>query len=216
MKQYPYALFDMDGTLVDSMTYWRTAPIVLTEQVTGPLPEARRAALIGARTYGEAERILASWGIHMDRAEMTERANRLMGEHYQNDVLPKRGAIPLLEELKKQGTNMAVLTLTPHREAELCLERTGLAPYFSFVMTPEDNPTGHGKEEPGIFRLALQKMGCDDPAKCAFYEDSYYAIRTAHALGMPIFAVADKWAEAEKELILPLCEEWLDLDAEKR
>ncbi len=212
IKPFAYALFDMDGTLVDSMTYWRYAPAELAARLFGDIGEERVAALVATRTYGEIERLFAAWGFSLSRVALIRGCEEIMAEHYRRDVKARAGALPLLKSLGAAGTRMGIITLTPHREAEICLSETGLSPFFSFVLTPQDTSSGKGKEDPEIFRIALQKLGCRHPSDCAFFEDSLYAVRTAHAMGFRVQAVRDKWAEQERDEIRALSENYLDLD----
>ena len=212
MTHKPYALFDLDGTLVDSMTYWRHAPAVLAERLLGGLDGERRRKSIDTVYYGDQARLFASWGLTLSKREIITACEDIMAEHYRRDVSPKAGTLAYLNRLRAQGVRMGIVTLTRHREAEICLDKTGLAPYFSFVLTPEDTEDGSGKEAPGIFALALGKLGCRDARDCAFYDDSLYALKTASALGFYTCAVKDAWAEGEREEVLSLCDAYLSLD----
>ena len=155
----PYALFDMDGTLVDSMGYWREMPLEYLAEV-GIRPDAEGLQhLTSARGYGEIIAYFASLGIHTTLPEMLRFVATHIARHYAEEVQVKPGVPALLESLRAAGCRMGVVTLTPHAGTSVCLTKTGLAPYFDFVLTPEDMPGGGGKEEPGIFEEALRRLG---------------------------------------------------------
>ena len=212
MTHLPFALFDMDGTLVDSMQYWRGAHIegltLAGYEVTDEMKEALRKVW----GYENLRELLATWGIHKTVETLKEEARMLLRRHYEVDVEAKPKVKALLEEMREQGVTMAVFTLTPHELVDICLEKTGLREYFSYVITTEDNPTGTGKESPEMFQVALDLIDCDAPQKCALFEDSYYSIRTGKELGMRVIGVDDVWqSQHQKEQMRDACYTILDL-----
>ena len=70
---------------------------------------------------------------------------------------------------------------------------------------------GGGKEAPGIFEEALRRFGGADPTECLLFEDSYYSIRTAAAMGFRVVGVEDAWAAFERDKIAAAVGEYLDL-----
>lgn len=207
------ALFDMDGTLVDSMGYWRTVHLELAETLKPDLTPEERAILTGVYTYPDIMRAFERVGLRdVTLEQVTAFMEDTMAAHYRRDVRVKPGAIACLEAHRAAGARMGIITMTPHREAEICLETTGIAPYFDFVLTPEDMPDHSCKETPAIFLAALRRLHCRRPGRCVYYEDSVYAIRTARRMGFYIRAVADPSAAANREEILRLADEYLDFD----
>lgn len=207
----PYALFDMDGTLVDSMGYWRRMPIeYLTARGIRPDAEGLRR-IETARGYDEVIAYFASLGISATMPDILRFVEAQMARHYRDEIRVKPGVPALLDTLRAAGCRMGIITLTPHAGAELCLSKTGLSPYFEFVLTPEDMPGQCGKEEPGIFEEGLRRLGCAAPGECLFFEDSYYAIKTAVAMGLRVVGVEDAWAAFERDRIAAAVGEYLDL-----
>ena len=212
MKHLPFALFDMDGTLVDSMQYWRGAHIEGLQLAGYELTEEKKEALLKVWGYENLRDLLASWGIHKTVEQLKEEARNLLKTHYERDIVAKAGTVALLEELKRQGVKMGVLTLTPHALVDICLAKTGLAPYFSCIVTTEDNPSGTGKEAKEIFQVALDAIGCDTPSQCAIYEDSFYSIRTAKEMGFYVVGVEDIWqSDRQKQYMADTCDTIISL-----
>ena len=207
----PYALFDMDGTLVDSMGYWREMPLEYLAEVGIRPDSAGLRTLETARGYGEILAYFASVGIPATLSDIIRFAEERMARHYTEDVRVKPGAPALIETLKGAGCRMGIITLTPHADAAICLAATGLAPYFEFVLTPEDMTGGGGKEAPGIFEEALRRFGGARPSECLLFEDSYYSIATASAMGFRVVGVEDAWAAFERDRIADSVVEYLDL-----
>ncbi len=198
MKHLPYALFDMDGTLVDSMTYWMLVPLEYAHTLMPDMTPEQQEQIYLNSTYSGMQELLSSWGVEITIPDLINTSAELMCAYYRDKIDLKRGVPAILEKLKANGTKMGIITMTPHRDVELCLARTGLDQYISFVLTPEDTTDGSGKEKPEIFGLALEKLGATSPQECMFFEDSLYAARTAHELGFYLVGVYDKWAESEE------------------
>ncbi len=202
MKHLPYALFDMDGTLVESMTYWAREPEMCCHQLYKESGAAcSQSAFVAfninvrkAVTYRDLLEALAEVGVQITERELARKTEESMLSHYENDIDVKPGVIPLLEELQAAGTKMGIVTMTPHYDVDACLKKTGLGKYFSFVLTPEDTSDGSGKEKPEIFDIALKKLGCRNASECMFFEDSYYAVYTAKNMGFYMIGVYDDWS----------------------
>ncbi len=198
MKQLPFALFDMDGTLVDSMGYWREAPLKYALEVFPDLTEEQKDMVRNTYTYEGMQALFATFGVEMTVDEVMHASEALMVEHYRDHIDAKPGVTALMEEFRARGVKMGLVTMTPHSEVDICLRRTGLDKYMSFALTPEDTSDGSGKEKPEIFGIALRKLGCGDPAECMFFEDSIYAASTAKKLGFYLVGVYDRWTDHEE------------------
>lgn len=209
----PYALFDLDGTLVDSMAHWKRLPLAFFASHGLSVNEAERNRLLASHGYGEILDFCRERGVNVTLPELMEFLHLHMVDAYEREIPLKAGALPLLHTLRDSDCKMGLITMTPHRDAEVCLARHGLSPFFSFVLTPEDMPDGSGKEEPEIFELALEKLGGARPGECLFFEDSLYAVETASKMGFRIMAVKDVSAAYARERIDALAEQTLDLDA---
>ena len=184
-----FAIFDMDGTLVDSMGYWQSLEreFLVSKGVTDNLEDILEQTK--PLTFPEA---VAFFSEHCELDGTPEQlANdilSLMEEHYRNDVTLKPGVIPYLDRLKEQGIPMCVASATPRHLVELCLEKLGLSHYFSFLLSCVD--VGAGKRQPDVFLEAARRLGAQ-PGETAVYEDSVYAVRTAHAAGFYVVAIHD-------------------------
>lgn len=194
-----YAIFDMDGTLVDSMGYWdelaaeylhsRGVQNVSDEllQRTAPLPMAETLALF-----------ICQFGLD-DTPERAQAAlQAIMEGHYRHDIALKPGVRAYLEQLARRGVQMCVVSATPEKLMELCLTRLGVRRYFRFVLSCES--VGAGKDRPDIYHAAAKRLGAEKPADAAVYEDSHVAACTARAAGYYTVGVydeseADRWDE---------------------
>ena len=184
-----FAIFDMDGTLVDSMQYWKqlgreyirgkgvTGEIDSVLQQTKPLTMAESSALFIREFHlkGTPEEIAA---------EMTA----VMDDHYRHDVPLKPGVRAYLSKLKQRGVTMCVASATAEPLVKLCLTRLGVADHFSFLLSCER--VGVGKNSPDVYLEAARQLGCA-PQEAAVFEDALYAAETAKKAGFYTVGIYD-------------------------
>lgn len=200
-----YAIFDMDGTLVDSMALWGRLGreylagrgiVCGTEDVlarTQPMTMAESAALFAAEFHlperpGEIE------------AEM----NAIMAAHYRRDIPLKAGVLGYLARLHGAGVRMCVASATAPALMEACLHRLGAARYFDFLLSCEE--VGAGKNRPDVFLKAAARLGAP-PCGTAVYEDSLFAAKTAAAAGFYTVAVYDDSCRQDWDELAALADE---------
>lgn len=184
-----FAIFDMDGTLVDSMGYWQSLEreFLTRKGVTDGLEDILERTK--PLTLPEAAALFSEYcDLDGTPEQLVEEVLALMEEHYQNDVAVKPGVFAYLDKLQAQGVTMCVASATPRHLVQLCLERLGLSRYFSFLLSCVD--VGAGKRHPDVFLEAAHRLGAD-PHETAVYEDAIYAVRTAHDAGFHVVAIHD-------------------------
>ena len=188
-----YAIFDMDGTLVDSMQYWdQVCCDFIREQ---NIYEEGLMETINPMTFEQMIDYLNDrFGLHLSADEMFGRMRELMREHYLHDVRIKPGVIRFLDRLAAQGIPMCVASTTPTYLIELCLERLDLRKYFTFALSAED--VGKGKTEPDIYLTAAQRLG-GKPEDTMVFEDAMQAGKTAKNAGFFVTAVYDEVSKFE-------------------
>lgn len=192
-----YAIFDVDGTLLDSMHIWDDAADLFLQKMGF---EARGDELF--RSYGYAKGIefmIENYGLDMTHEQVKAEINIILQDYYFNIPLAKPGVKEFLEKLKADGAKLAVATATERHLIERALERNGLLQYFdSFFTTFE---VGKRKHFPDIFYLAKESIGGDETT--VVFEDALYAIETAKKAGFPVIAIEDyaqaKWRDDIKK-----------------
>ena len=188
------AIFDMDGTLVDSLMIWD----VLWEQfgqrflgITGfhPSEEADKAVRT-MRFEVATEYIHKTYGMGRDGRDVFLAAEQLVTDFYKNDVKVKAGVIPFLEACKKARIPLCIASATDHGWLETAITVTGLVPYFDLILSCQD--VGVGKDRPDVYELALKKMGTPRGETWVF-EDSLVAIETARGAGLRTVGIYDRY-----------------------
>ena len=201
-----FCIFDMDGTLVDSMGYWRQLGREyllkkgISEERTDQVLEELQVMSI-PKAAVVFRQIL---GMSLTEEELIEEMQDLMECHYQNDVLLKPGILEYLEKLKGKNCRMCVATATHQRLARGCLKHLGIDQYFEFVLSCK--MLGVGKDKPDVYLHAAQQLG-SRPEETAVFEDVLYAAQTAKSAGFYTVAVWDQNAAHEWDSLLALADE---------
>lgn len=200
-----YAIFDMDGTLVDSMIFWeRLAAEFLASKGVKNIP-GDILEKIAPMTMTQSAALFASeFSLPGTAESIAAEMNEMMDEHYRRDIPLKEGVREYLEALHRKGTAMCVASATAEGLMEACLSRLGVRAYFRFLLSCES--VGAGKNKPDIYYEAAGRLG-SAPAETAVYEDALYAAETAKAAGFYLVGVYDQSAGAQWKKIEELSDE---------
>ena len=199
------AIFDMDGTLLDSMPIWEHfASEYLSAR--GILPPVGLDSAIATFTLGEAAVYLCDTFSLPETAEVIEAGLFATADALYDRVLPKPGVPELLSLLAEAGVPMAVATMTDRPTVERTLGRLGLLSHFSHIFTCTE--VGARKDTPVIYEAAREALGTRREETLVF-EDAWYAIKTAAEADFPVAAVYDgsrecRWESARRVAAIPV------------
>ena len=201
------AIFDMDGTLLDTMPYWRytTLEFMLHHQL--PVSDALLTRMFKTSSRRLVMQISDQNGLNLDKKAVVAEMEGYMNRHYLYDANLKCPSVPaFLEKLKGQGVRMCVATGSPREYARNGLRRLGLLDYFAFVT---DNYEGAlTKDKPEYFDALLERLGARRE-RCWVFEDALYAMRSAKASGLRVCAIEDDTQLAEREDIKALADVYI-------
>ena len=195
------AIFDMDGTLIDSLGFWDILWEKLGETYLGdksfrPDPVTERAVRTST-LYDAAAIIHRNCGIGESEESLFKTVDALLLWHYEENVEMKKGAIDFLEYLLSRGVRMCVATATAPHLLEVLMKKFGLKRFFPRVFSCND--VGHGKESPAVFDAAHAWLGGERETTFVF-EDSVVAVETAVKAGYKVVGVYDKYGFAEEKI----------------
>ncbi|MBQ2972926.1 MAG: HAD family phosphatase [Clostridia bacterium] len=191
------AIFDFDGTLFDSMFIWDTAGEIYLRSIGTEPEEDLRNELKTMSLLQSATYIRDKYAIPLTVEDIMNSINRTVEDFYFHTVQPKKGVATFLEQMKKQGVKICIATATDRYQVEAALKRCCMEHFFSEIFTCTD--VGHGKDEPFIFRKAMDYLGTTK-ADTVVFEDAYHAAKTAKEDGFVTVAVYDSHEEKQKEL----------------
>lgn len=191
------AIFDVDGTLLDSMFIWNTIGEDYLRSL-GYTPKENLAETFKTFSLEQAAAYYQSeYGVPLSTPEIVAGVNGMVEHFYMQDVKAKPGVRAFLQELKMRDVKMCIATATDAYLVEAALERCGILHYFSKIFTCAD--VGRSKNEPDIYRRAQEHLGTPK-AQTAVVEDAFHAARTAKKDGFPVIAVYDASEPQQREL----------------
>lgn len=200
------AIFDLDGTLIDSMQRWRTLASDYLISV-GAVPKDDLAMHLRLMPLEESFAFLKEdYRLSQSVSEIGDGCLRLLIDFYRESAALKEGVFDFLTQLKKNDVTMCVATASDRDGASLALERLGVLSMFDCIVTCAD--VGLGKESPLVYREALRRIGAEKERTLVF-EDTYGAAKVAHGDGFHIAGVYDA-AEARVSLMKEISDIYIE------
>ena len=191
------AIFDFDGTLVDSMFIWDTIGEDYLRSLGKEPHEDLKETFMTLTLEEAAEYYRTHYGVTLSVKEIVDGVNTMVEGIYRTRVALKQGVADFLAQLKENGARMCIATVTDRYLVEETLDRLGILQYFSEIFTCAE--VGYGKDKPIIYRKALEHL---DTAKNETYvfEDSLFALKTAKADGFTTVGVYDRHENRQDNL----------------
>lgn len=186
------AIFDADGTLLDSMGLWDTVgERYLRSLGISPAPGLRQI-LFPMSLSQCAAYLKEHYRLPLSCQAIEDGINQTILTFYQNQVQAKAGAADFLQSLRQRGVATYLATATDRTVITQGLARTGLLPLLDGLVTCGD--LGTDKNTPVIFDYARDQMGTATQDTWVF-EDAVHAARTACRAGYPVAGVADPYSD---------------------
>ena len=200
-------IFDVDGTLFDSMGAWHDSGYNVLKSL-GIDADKRIGDIFFSMTMDEViDYIKENFSVNESRDFLKNGIHNQVEYAYRNEIELKPGVMRILDWVKDSKIPATIATSTDRFLIEIGLARLGIEDYFDEIYTATE--VGKGKNYPDIFQLAMDKMGTK-PEETWLFEDGLYSMVTAKAYGMPVVGVYDKVSHDDQEAIKQVADIYLE------
>ena len=199
------AIFDLDGTLTDSMYIWNEAPKALVRRFGGTPPDNLAEDIKEMGRREASEYMVRRFHLPCTPEQVMDGVNDLVSGEYRDKVPMKPGADILLERLSFLGVPCGIATASEAFQARDAMVRLGLWKRFLFAFSALQYGS---KSKPDLYFAAARSLG-SPPERTVVFEDALHAARTAKEAGFLVAGVYDSSAEGDQEALREICDWYL-------
>lgn len=199
-------IFDVDGTLIDSMWIWRQVDIEFLNKRGIPLPERLQAEVEGMSYTETAIYFKARFDLPESLEEIKEEWRVMAEDYYRRHIKLKSGAKEFLKLLYDKGITIGIATSNSRELVDYMLANHGIRQYFSNIRTSCE--VDKGKPHPDVYLKVAEDMGIE-PKHCLVFEDTISGVMAAKSAGMKAFAVADEVSLESKDKLIEMTEGYI-------
>lgn len=194
------AIFDMDGTLLDSMYVWNSiGSDYLLERGITPHEDINKKFL-KLSLLQAAEYYISEYGITDSIEKIVTDINHSVENKYMTEVKPRTGIMTTLENFKNRGVKMCVATATDRYMVEAALKRNNMLDFFECILTCTEE--GCDKNVPDIYEKGSRILGAANNSEAMVFEDAPHAVVTAKKAGFIVGGIFDKsYKDFQKEIM---------------
>lgn len=200
-------IFDLDGTLVDSMWVWSQIDVDYLQMKGHSMPDDLRNEIEHLSFQQTAVYFKKRFNIDDSIKKILIDWHNMAFNHYSNNVKLKLGVKEFLDHLKSLNIKIALATSNSIPLLESCLKNNGIYAYFDSITTTDE--VTKGKNFPDVYLLAATKLGIN-PEDCLVFEDILPAMQGAKAANMKVIAVNDYECSAPKDELLKYADKYID------
>ncbi len=195
------AVFDLDGTLVDSMPCFTAGMLSIADEAGISYGPELIKILTPLGYTKSAEYYVNELGVADSVENIIRRIQNKLVYEYTNNIYLKPGVLAYLKKLRDDGTRLFVLTASPHIVTDICLKHNGVFDWFEEVWSVED--FGLSKSDTRIFFEVARRIGCE-MGDVHYFDDSLIALKNAQSAGYITYGVYDAQTPDEIETMKTL------------
>lgn len=185
-------IFDLDGTLVDSMWIWNAIDREFLKSVNRELPDDLQQCIEGKSFYETAQFFKQRFELTQSVETIMDTWNKMAFEKYETMVELKPHVLEFLKYLKKNQIKIGIATSNSRILTEAVLKKRNILKYFDVILTGCE--VGAGKPAPDVYLNTAKKLGVK-PSACLVFEDLTQGIMAGKNAGMRVCAVKDAYSE---------------------
>ena len=201
------AIFDMDGTVLNSMHMWNTVLLDLLKELDIEEDDKFKVDTHSLSLDQMVPYVIKRYSLSVSEDELRRHWKDVILRRYIEEADPKAHIEELLKALKEQGFKTSIATLTDHELCDKVIEAKGLSKYFDYILTTED-VNMVGKEHPDLFLKCASLMGAK-PEECVVFEDSFYPIPSAKEAGFKVCVIEEPVMAKYKDRLMALADRYV-------
>ena len=207
LREADAVLFDLDGTLVDSMWMWKEIDIEYLGRFGYTCPPDLQKIIEGMSFSETAEYFKSCFRIPDSIDEIKAAWIQMSIEKYRNEVTLKPGALRLLQYLEHTGKKAGIATSNGRDMVDAVLESLQIRPYFQVIATACE--VAAGKPAPDIYLEVARRLQAE-PSRCMVFEDVPAGILAGKRAGMRVCGVEDAFSTGMREEKIELADFYID------
>ncbi len=194
MIDYNAIIFDMDGTLINSIAIWVEADKKFVNNLGYEYTSDVSLAMKTMHFESACEHLIKEFNLTLSHDEVAKSILSLVEHSYKHEMTLKPYAFEYIKKQHENGIKMCIATSNKHALAKSCLENLGIYDMMEFIITSDE--VGNDKKSPDIFLEAARRMN-SSPDKTLVFEDSIHAIKTAVDANFYTIGIYDDYSSHE-------------------
>ncbi len=207
LKNIKAVIFDLDGTLVDSMWIWKEIDIEYLAKRGHSLPEDLQKAIEGKSFTETAIYFKETFSLSDTIEEIKEEWNGMASDFYRNRIDLKGGVKDFIDLIKSKEIKLGLGTSNSRELAIEVLKKHDIYKHFDTIRTSCE--VEKGKPHPDVFLKAAEDLKVN-PDECVVFEDTYAGVLAAKRAGMRVVAISDELSLPYKNEICELAENYIE------
>lgn len=199
MKNIKAVIFDLDGTLIDSMNVWAKIDFEYLKEFNIEVPKDLHEEITHLTLTQTANYFKTRFNIKDDVETIIKRWNDMAFYHYSNTIKLKDGVIEYLDYLKSNNIKISLATSNSLTLSEAVLKNNDIYHYFDAITVTEE--VKKSKNNPDVYLLAASKLNVK-PENCLVFEDVVQAVKGAKLAGMTVYAIYDEISKDKRDELI--------------